>query len=61
MRAKQGDSLYDFYDGLWYDPAGARTRDLPQERRTRSPLSQPDAVDITKYFECTNSFEIKIF
>ena len=35
LRAKQGGSLYHFYDGLWYDPAGRRTHDLPCERRTR--------------------------
>ena len=33
--AKQGGSLYHFYDGLWYDPAGMRSHDLPCERRTR--------------------------
>ena len=37
----QGGSLYHFYDGLWYDPAGTRTHDLPCERRTRWPLSHP--------------------
>ena len=26
LRAKQGGSLYHFYDGLWYDLAGRRTR-----------------------------------
>ena len=31
----QGGSLYHFYDGLWYDPTGRRTHDLPCERRTR--------------------------
>ena len=41
----QGGSLYHFYDGLWYDPAGRRTHDLPCERRTRYRLSQPDTVD----------------
>ena len=25
MCAKQEGSLYPFYDGLWYDPAGTRT------------------------------------
>ena len=25
----QGSSLYHFNDGLWYDPVGARTHDLP--------------------------------
>ena len=40
----QGGSLYDFYDGLWYDPAERQTRDLPCERRTRYRLSQPDTV-----------------
>ena len=40
----QGGSLYHFYDGLWYDPAGRRTHDLPCERRTRYRLSQPDSV-----------------
>ena len=39
-----GSSLYHFYDGLWYDPAGKRTHDLPCERRTRYRLSQPDTV-----------------
>ena len=28
LRAKQGGSLYHFYDGLWYDPAGAQTYNL---------------------------------
>ena len=42
LRAKQGGSLYHFYDGLWYDPAGRRTHDIPCERRT--PLSQSDTV-----------------
>ena len=27
----QGGSLYHFYDGLWYDPAGRRTDDPPCE------------------------------
>ena len=27
LRAMQGGSLYHFYDGLWYDPAGRRTHD----------------------------------
>ena len=40
----QGGSLYHFYDGLWYDPTGSRTHDLPCERRTRFRLSQPDTV-----------------
>ena len=44
LRAIQGGSLYHFYDGLWYDPAERRTHDLPCERRTRYPLSQPDTV-----------------
>ena len=35
LRAMQGCTLYHFYDGLWYDPAGTRTHDLPCERRTR--------------------------
>ena len=34
----QGGSLYHFYDGLWYHPAGTRTCDLPCERH------QPDTV-----------------
>ena len=46
LRAIQGGSLYHFHDGLWYDPAGRRTHDLPCERRTRLPLSQPDTVII---------------
>ena len=41
----RGGSLYHFYDGLWYDPTGMRTHDLPCERGTRLPLSQPDTVD----------------
>ena len=40
----QGGSLYHFYDGLRYDPAGTRTHDLTCERRTRYRLSQPDTV-----------------
>ena len=44
LRAMQGGSLYHFYDGLWYDPAGRRTHDQPCERRTRYRLSQPDTV-----------------
>ena len=39
----QGGSLYHFY-GLWYDPAGTQIHDLPCERQTRLPLSQPDTV-----------------
>ena len=35
LRAMQGGSLYHFYDGLWYDPAGRRTHDLPCERPQR--------------------------
>ena len=44
MRAEQGGSLYYFYDGLWYDLAGTWTHDLPYERRTLLPLSNPDMV-----------------
>ena len=44
LRAMQGGILYQFYDGLWYDPAERRTHDLPCERRTRYRLSQPDTV-----------------
>ena len=33
LRAMQGGSLYHFYDGFWYDPAGRRTHELPCERR----------------------------
>ena len=29
LRSMQGGSLYHFYDGLWCDPAGRRTHDLP--------------------------------
>ena len=32
LRAKEGGSLYHLYDGLWYDPAGRGTHDLPCER-----------------------------
>ena len=46
LRAMQGGSLYHFYDGLWYDPAGRRTHMLLCERRTRYQLSQPDTVHI---------------
>ena len=35
LRVMQGGSLYNFFDGLWYDPVGRRTHDLPCERRTR--------------------------
>ena len=35
LSAMQEGSLYHFYDGLWYDPAGMRTHDLLCERRTR--------------------------
>ena len=34
LRAIKGGSLCHFYDGLWYDPAGRRTHDLPRKRRT---------------------------
>ena len=44
LRAMQGGSLYNFYDGLWYDPAESRTHDLRCESRTRYRLSQPDTV-----------------
>ena len=33
LRAMQGGSSYHFYDGLWYDPPGRRTHDLPCEKR----------------------------
>ena len=33
---KAGGSGYHFYDGLWYDPAGARTQDLPYEMRANN-------------------------
>ena len=29
------EAFYNFYDGLWYDPARAQTRDLLHERQTR--------------------------
>ena len=32
LHAKQGGSLYNFYDGLWYDLAGYWTHDLPHQR-----------------------------
>ena len=35
------------YDGFLYDPTGAQTQDLPHERRTRLPLSQPDSIKIS--------------
>ena len=31
----QGGSLYHIYGGLWYNPAGMPTHDLPCEKRTR--------------------------
>ena len=34
LGAQQGGSVYHFYDGFWYDPAGARTYDLTHERQT---------------------------
>ena len=49
FRAMQGGSLYQLYDGLWYDPAERRTHDLPCERRTRYRLSQPDTVSGVGY------------
>ena len=48
LRAMQGGSLSNFYDGLWYDPVERRTHDLPCERRTRYRLSQPDTVTSNK-------------
>ena len=33
LRAMQGGSLYHIYEGLWYDPAGRRTHDLPCGRQ----------------------------
>ena len=44
LHAMQGGSLYHFYDGLWYDPAGTRTHDLPYERQTHKPLRPPNTV-----------------
>ena len=44
LRAMQGGSLYQFYDGLWHDPPERRTHDLPCERRTCYRLGQPDTV-----------------
>ena len=52
LRAMQGGSLYHFCDGLWYDPAGRRTHDLPCERRTRYRLSQPDTVLLMNRYTC---------
>ena len=40
LRAKQGGSLYHFYDGLWYDPAGRRTHDLPGHSMPNHPKSE---------------------
>ena len=48
LRAMQGGSLYNFYDGLRYDPAENQTQNLPCERRTRYRLSQPDTVNLMK-------------
>ena len=56
----QGGSLYHFYDGLWYDPAERRTHDLPCERRTRLPLSQPDTVKILYTFLHTHALICKL-
>ena len=47
LRAMQGNSLYHFYDGLWYDPAERRTHDLPCERRTRYRLDTFSLADET--------------
>ena len=33
LRAKQGGSLYHFYDGFWYDPTRRQTQDLQCEKR----------------------------
>ena len=52
LRAMQGGSLYHFYDGLWYDPAGRRTQDLLCERRTRYRLRQPDTVLLMNRYTC---------
>ena len=57
LRAMQGGSLYHFYDGLWYDPAGTRTHDLPCEGRARLPLSQPDTASNIKKVLC-NMFNL---
>ena len=35
LRSMQGGSLYQFYDGFWYNPTGTRTHDLLWERRPR--------------------------
>ena len=44
LRPMQGGSLYHFYEGLWYDPAGRQTHEPLCERRRRLPLSQPNMV-----------------
>ena len=38
-----GRQIVPFYDGLWFDPSGRRTHDLPCERRTPL-LKLPDTV-----------------
>ena len=50
LRAMQGGSLYHFYDGLWYDPAGMRTHYLPCERRTRYQLSNSKRKDLFLFY-----------
>ena len=41
LRAMQGGSLYHFYDGLWYDPAGTRTRPRPTVREADTLITKP--------------------
>ena len=54
-----------FFDGLWYDLAGVWAYDLPHERRTRLPLSHPEAVLIKVPWQtiarlCTKGLKNKI-
>ena len=58
LRAKQGGTLYHFYDGLWYDPAERRTHDLPCERRTYYRLSQPDTVSDDEPHTCRTALDM---
>ena len=41
LRAKQGGSLYHFYDGLWYDMAKRRTHDLPCKTEADTLSTEP--------------------
>ena len=41
---KQTGSLYHFYDGIWYDPAGARINDLPHVNRIKLSTLKMESI-----------------